>query len=165
MIPANHDIPPAGPAPASIRLARAEDRGAMLAIWERAVRATHDFLAEEQILELRPAVIDVLADDTLQWWVWDVGDGVLGFLGLVGNSVEGLFIDPEHSRRGGGRLFIAHAQRLNEGEALVVDVNEANHGARRFYERLGFETTGRSPTDAEGRPHPIIHMRRRARSG
>jgi putative acetyltransferase len=143
-----------------LRLARPEDRRPMLELWERAVRATHDFLTESAIVELRPAVADVLASDALQWWVCDRDGGIAGFLGLAANSVEALFVDPAHHRRGIGRLFIAHAQQVNDGEALLVDVNEANAGALTFYQRLGFGIIGRSATDGDGRPYPLLHMRR-----
>jgi putative acetyltransferase len=143
-----------------IRLARPDDRVCLLELWERAVRATHEFLSESAIVGLRPAVVDVLASDALQWWVCDADDGVAGFLGLADDSVEALFVDPVHHRRGVGRLLMAHAQQLNEGRALRVDVNEANHEALRFYQHLGFDVVARSETDGEGRPYPLLHLRR-----
>jgi putative acetyltransferase len=145
---------------ASIRLAVEGDRAPMLELWERAVRATHHFLDDARITALRPAVVDVLASDALQWWVIETPDGVVGFLGLVSNSVEALFIDPAHHGRGIGRLLMDHAQQLNVGSALLVDVNEENDGALAFYRRLGFEVVGRSATDADGRPYPLLHMQR-----
>ena len=143
-----------------IRLAAVDDRVPMLELWERAVRATHHFLDDAKIAELRPAVVDVLASDALQWWVVETADGVVAFLGLVSNSVEALFIDPGSHGRGIGRLLMDHAQQLNAGSALLVDVNEENDGALAFYRRLGFEVVGRSATDGDGRPYPLLHMRR-----
>jgi putative acetyltransferase len=134
----------------------------MAALWERAVRATHDFLDDTKIAELRPAVVVVLASDALQWWVVDESDGVAAFLGLADRSVEALFVDPAYHRRGIGRMLIEHAQQLNHGAALSVDVNEANGAAVRFYQRLGFTVVGRSATDSEGRPYPILHLLRPA---
>jgi putative acetyltransferase len=154
---ANPDI---GATPRRVRLARPDDRDAMFALWERAVRATHDFLGESEIVALRAPVVHVLASDAVRWWVFEEGTTVAGFLGVVGNSVEALFVDPALHGRGVGKALVAHAQRLNEGEALVVDVNEANTGALRFYERLGFAVVGRSDHDDDGRPYPLLHMRR-----
>jgi putative acetyltransferase len=42
-----------------------------------------------------------------------------------------------------------------------VDVNEQNDGAIGFYGHLGFEVTGRSEFDDQGRPYPLLHLRRR----
>lgn len=44
-----------------------------------------------------------------------------------------------------------------------VDVNEQNTQARGFYEHKGFEVIGRSETDEQGEPFPILHMRLKAR--
>jgi len=43
------------------RRAQASDGPALLALWERAVRATHDFLTEAGIDVHRPLVADLLA--------------------------------------------------------------------------------------------------------
>jgi putative acetyltransferase len=132
----------------------------MLALWERSVRPTHTFLAEHDIQTLRPQVEQAFANDALDWWViCNESDKPVGFLGYTPGVVEGLFIDPAYHRRGLGARLLAHAQQL-AGGPLRVEVNEGNPGAVQFYEKHGFQEVGRSPTDAEGRPFPLIHMRR-----
>ena len=143
-----------------IRPARAEDREELLALWERSVRATHEFLTEEDIVALRPLVAGELAGTAVDWWVLlSPSAAIIGFLGYTSGTIEALFIDPAHRRRGAGRLLVAHAQRLAAGP-LAVDVNEANEQAVRAYQALGFSVVGRSPTDPGGRPFPILHMTR-----
>jgi putative acetyltransferase len=143
-----------------IRAATAADIDALVALWERSVRATHDFLTEADIADLHPQVGEALRDDALDLWVLvDAGGTPIGFLGLVGDDVSALFLDPDHLGQGGGRLLVSHAQSLRGGE-LTVDVNEQNPAAREFYEALGFTVVGRSPVDDEGRPFPLLHMRR-----
>ena len=145
-----------------IRLGRAGDFDGLVALWERSVRATHRFLSVEDIVELRPQVRDALRHDELDLWVLaDADDTPMGFLGLAGNDISALFLDPAARNRGAGRRLIAHAQSLREGE-LTVDVNEQNPAAIGFYEALGFVVVGRSPLDDEGRPFPLLHMRRAA---
>jgi putative acetyltransferase len=39
-----------------------------------------------------------------------------------------------------------------------VDVNEQNHQAFGFYQRFGFAVTGRSDTDGQGKPYPLLHL-------
>ena len=129
---------------------------------ERSVRATHRFLSEAAIFCYRPLVADIFAGDALELWaLTDVADVPIGFLGLAGNSIEALFLEPAHLGRGGGRRLVAHAQELRDG-ALTVDVNEQNADACGFYAALGFEVVARSPLDETGRPHPILHMCREA---
>lgn len=145
-----------------VRPARVEDRERLLDLWERSVRATHHFLANTDIVVLRPLVAEELAGDAVDWWVLvSAAEILIGFLGFANDAIEALFIDPDHHRQGGGRFLVAHAQRLGAG-VLSVDVNEQNDAALRFYGALGFSVMGRSPTDAGGRPFPILHMKRAA---
>ena len=143
-----------------VRLAQPQDREPLLALWERSVRATHDFLTEDDIASLRPLVAEELASDAVTWWVLasDAADPI-GFLGYTTDTIEGLFIDPAHRGTGAGRFLVEHAQRLATGP-LAVDVNEQNDAAIRFYGVMGFTIVSRSPTDGAGRPFPLVHMRR-----
>ena len=147
-----------------IRPARAADADALVELWERSVRATHDFLAEDDITGLRPLVREALRDDALELWVLADGDEPIGFMGLAGDDIAALFLEPAYRGQGGGRRLVAHAQALRGGE-LTVDVNEQNPAARGFYEALGFAVVGRSAVDDAGRPFPLLHMRRRADAG
>lgn len=142
----------------NIRRANAGDREALLQLWERSVRATHDFLTDAAVVELRPFVARELADDATDWWVAELEGGpVAGFLGYTPGSVDGLFVDPACRGMGAGTALVAHAQQLASG-ALRVDVNEQNPAALGFYESLGFVVVGRSPNDGAGRPFPLLHM-------
>jgi putative acetyltransferase len=147
-----------------VRPARVEDRERLLDIWERSVRATHHFLRDGDVVALRPLVAEELASDVIDWWVLvSPAETPLGFLGFTRNTIEALFIDPDHRQQGGGKALVAYAQTLAEG-ALAVDVNEQNTAALQFYQALGFAVVARSATDAGGRPFPILHMKRSAPS-
>ena len=133
-----------------IRRAVVGDYGMLLDIWLRSVRATHTFLSEEDIQSMLPLVRDhVLKEFEISVLVTDEG--------LSGNKMEAPFLAPEFFRRGGGRLLVEHARELKG--ALLVDVNEQNTQALRFYESLGFFVESRSELDSEGQPFPILHMR------
>ncbi len=78
----------------------------------------------------------------------------------VGHRVEMLFVDPALHGRGIGRALL---DAVGRGLPVVeLDVNEQNPGALAFYRALGFEVTGRSETDDQGRPFPLLHLRREA---
>jgi putative acetyltransferase len=146
----------------TIRRALDAERMDLLMLWERAVRATHLFLREEDIVALRPLVAAELASHLLDWWVLEsASHGPIAFLGLTSGTIEALFVDPDYHRRGAGAALVDHAQSLSGG-ALSVDVNEDNPGATAFYLALGFASVGRSETDGGGRPFPILHLRRPA---
>ncbi len=148
---------------AVVRPAHGDERDALLALWERSVRATHHFLGEGDICFFRPMVREFLAS-AMEFWV-AAGQGknaALGFMGLDAESgngckLEALFIDPAHAGKGIGSQLVRHARMLKG--ALVLDVNEQNPGALAFYRRLGFTVTGRSPYDGSGRPFPLLHMK------
>ncbi len=141
------------------------ERDVLLALWERAVRATHHFLAEKDIAFYRPMVRKFLRSPMELWIAADgAANAPLGFMGLDMASaatlewkIEALFVDPAWNRQGVGTLLIRHA-RLLKGR-LDLDVNEQNAGAYAFYSRLGFIETGRSPCDGAGKPFPLIHMK------
>jgi putative acetyltransferase len=142
----------------SVRAASPADRAPLVALWERSARATHRFLADDDIEALRPLVASELASDDCAWWVVEHGGALAGFLATGPHSIEGLFIDPPFQRRGAGRVLVAHALARCGGAAVRVDVNEANPQALAFYRRLGFRLVGRSATDDAGRPFPILHL-------
>jgi putative acetyltransferase len=141
-----------------IRRAISTDRESLVDIWLRSVRATHTFLSEKDIQSLLPPTRDYLTSDEPELWVLCSASGVvLGFMGMDGSKMDALFLAPEFHRRGGGRRLVRHAQE-RRGE-LMVDVNEQNPAARRFYEACGFVVEGRSERDDAGRPFPLLHMR------
>lgn len=131
--------------------------GTLVDVWERSVSATHDFLAQSDIAELRPEAASGIAGvDALAVAVAD--DGTLcGFAGAQDGKLEMLFVAPEARGRGVGRALLAYAVKRCAAEAL--DVNEQNPRAVGFYEHEGFVVVGRSPFDDAGRPFPLLHMR------
>ena len=140
-----------------IRKAVLTDFETLLDIWLRSVRATHTFLSEDDIQALMQLVKNGALADLELWVLTEKNEEAIGFIGLSGSRVEALFIAPEWSRRGGGRLLLEHARRLKG--SLTVDVNEQNPEAVKFYEACDFEVIGRSELDSGGRPFPLLHMR------
>ncbi|MFJ7792844.1 acetyltransferase [Pseudomonas sp. NPDC096950] len=140
----------------NIRPRVAADDAALAALWERSVRATHDFLSEDDIRFFYPLVRDAYLP-ALTVWVGDNPDGTpAGFIATGNNNVEMLFIEPANRGQGIGRRLLDHVKALHV--TLSVDVNEQNPQAHGFYLHYGFEQTGRSETDGEGRPFPVIHL-------
>lgn len=142
----------------TIRAARPEDASALVDVWLRSVRATHTFLSEDDVQFFLPLVRESLGSEQLELWVLSSdANTLIGFMGLSGNSLEAMFLDPDHLRAGHGRRLVGHARDLKG--ALTVDVNEQNPAAVRFYEACGFVVVGRSELDSTGRPFPLLHMR------
>ena len=140
----------------NIRKAQPEDHHALLAIWEQSVRASHDFLSEQDIRRLLIVVRDQALPCLEVWVLCDETETPIGFMGLSGNKLEALFIAPARFRQGAGKLMLHHARKLKG--RLLVDVNEQNPQALAFYERQGFRVVGRSALDGQGKPYPLLHM-------
>ena len=90
----------------------------------------------------------------------DASDHPLGFMFLHEGHMEALFIDPNHHGNGIGKALVQAA--IAAHPELTTDVNEQSIEAMGFYRKLGFEPTGRSDLDGQGRPYPLVHLRFRA---
>lgn len=139
-----------------IDTAAQEDYAELLEVWEASVRATHHFLAERDLLELRPLLLDQYFPAVDLTVVRANTGEAVGFCGVCKDNIEMLFVAPEHRGQGIGTMLALHA--IAEKGATKVDVNEQNRQALGFYERLGFCVAGRSPLDGQGKPYPILHL-------
>ena len=161
--PASADMDDGPATDARIRRAASDDAGVLFDIWLRSVQATHGFVTAADISLLSPRVRDYLASTESELYIVSSdGGAIAGFMGLDGNDIESLFLAPEHLRRGLGTRLIAEARSRRPGADLTVEVNEQNTDAVRFYEASGFAVEGRTETDGQGLPFPLLHMRRAA---
>ena len=91
--------------------------------------------------------------------VAELGDRIAGFAVVLiedeGAELDGLFIEPEHWRKGVGTALIDVAvhEARRQGLAMMVI---ANPSAREFYEKCGFTLEG----EAETRFGPALRMSR-----
>jgi putative acetyltransferase len=139
-----------------IRPAAITDWSRMSDVWEAAVRATHDFLSEDDIQFFRGFLPEVFG--RLNVSVAERDGVVMGFIAIAERHVEALFVAPELHGQGLGRRLLDHVIAHDPSTAWTVDVNEQNPGATRFYEHVGFVRVGRSELDASGRPFPLLHL-------
>ena len=127
----------------------------LLAVWERAVRSTHKFLQEEDILALRPVVREALLEIPRLAVYLEAGKPA-GFLGAAGEKIEMLFLDVPAQGKGCGRALMEYA--MANWHCIYVDVNEQNQQAAGFYQHMGFVVKHRSALDDQGNPFPILHL-------
>jgi len=133
-----------------------EDYLVLIEIWEKSVRATHDFLPEENIKTLKPLILEHYFDAVDLRVARDDNNKILGFIGIAQGNVEMLFISPDSRHRGAGAFLLKHAIKYQS--ACKVDVNEQNTDAIGFYKHLGFKTIDRSALDGQGNAFPLLHM-------
>jgi ribosomal protein S18 acetylase RimI-like enzyme len=79
-------------------------------------------------------------------------------------EIYAVYVQPECWRQGAGRLLCEHSLReaaAREHRAMTLWVLKGNHGARRFYERLGFAADGGEKTDTSLIGSPLHDVRYR----
>ena len=128
----------------------------LLTIWESSVRATHKFLNNDEILQIRNYVPQAFKQVEHLLIIID-HEQIKGFMGINDQKVEMLFIDAQTRSKGyGSKLLNYGIQELNIDELAV---NEQNPQAVGFYEHLGFKVVERSATDDQCNPYPILRMK------
>ncbi|RLZ08418.1 GNAT family N-acetyltransferase [Acinetobacter sp. 2JN-4] len=133
-----------------------ENYAELLAVWEDSVRATHDFISDDDIAFFKPIIMEqAFPAVTLKCMKSDTGT-ILGFVGVAEKKIEMLFIRNAARGQGIGKQLLFYA--VEQLGATNVDVNEQNPQAVGFYECLGFKVISRSPLDGLGKPFPILHL-------
>ncbi|MHC5653652.1 GNAT family N-acetyltransferase [Stappia sp. ICDLI1TA098] len=145
--------------PLEIRAYTAADNAVLSDIWYRASLAAHPFLGEDLLGEQRKLIEEVYLPEA-ETFVACIDGAPVGFLGLLGTFVGGLFVDPHRQGQGIGRALMAHGLQLRK--ELTLEVYALNTGACAFYRRLGFRETGRRPRDDNGLPLENLRMHRAA---
>lgn len=138
-----------------IRLASAGDYPRIMEIWESAVKATHDFLAEEDFNYFKEIIPRDFLPNLEVYLITD-DHQAQGFASVAEGNLEMLFIHNDNRGKGYGKKLY---EFMKEKTGFTkVDVNEQNPQAIGFYEKMGFRQTGKSEKDGSGKDYPIIHM-------
>ena len=127
----------------------------LIDIWERSVRATHNFLPDAEIDNLKPLILNEYFHFVLLHKYVQHGQ-IVAFIGTSNDTIEMLFINPDFRGKGVGRVLTNFA--VKDLKIKKVDVNEQNFQAIGFYEKLGFKVIGRSELDGQNKPYPILHL-------
>ncbi|HKS14081.1 MAG TPA: GNAT family N-acetyltransferase [Pseudomonas sp.] len=144
------------PCPLTLQTPHLSDYPELTRVWEASVRASHDFLPDYYIQVLRDHVLGRYLDAVMLVCCKE-GSRICGFAGVANGRLDMLFVAPQDHGRGIGKRLLRHA--VQELDARSLDVNEQNAHALAFYQRQGFEVTGRAETDGLGQPYPLLHMR------
>lgn len=132
-------------------------RNDVIDVWERSVRATHDFLQPGDIDFFKTLVEEIDFNAFQVYCAIDANNKIIGIVGVADRKLEMLFILPEYIGKGLGKHLMNFV--LTELNVNSVDVNEENANATEFYKRFGFKVYDRTPLDDHGKPYPILKMR------
>lgn len=128
----------------------------LLAVWEASVRATHLFLSDAEINQIKEYVPQALSGvKHLIVAETRVGEPV-AFMGIENSRLEMLFIAPEERGHGLGKQLMQYG--IENHGITQLTVNEQNPQAVGFYEHMGFKTYKRTDFDEERNPYPLLYM-------
>lgn len=130
----------------------------LLMVWEKSVRATHLFLSDAEIKQIREYVPQALSGVS-HLIVAEKEQVPIAFMGVEHGRLEMLFLLPSERGKGLGRQLLQLG--IQNYGVMELTVNEQNPQAVGFYEHFGFETYKRTDCDEEGRPYPLLYMRLR----
>lgn len=129
----------------------------LLAVWESSVRATHLFLSEDEIESIKKYVPQALKEIYSLTIIENENQIPVGFMGIVEQHLEMLFISHEERGKGLGKELLKYG--IEKYSVNDLAVNEQNPFAKEFYEHMGFKVYKRTECDEQGNPYPLLYMR------
>lgn len=129
----------------------------LLKVWENSVRATHKFLSNEEILEIKKYVPEALASISHLIIDNDENGNPVAFMGIEENKLEMLFITSDYRGKGIGKKMLSYG--IENYGVTNLAVNEDNPQAKGFYEHMGFKVYQRNELDDQGNPYPVLYMK------
>ena len=130
-------------------------KDALIALWERSVIATHDFLDPKHIAPIK-AYLQAFDFGAVPTFCVMNEQELIGFIVLDSDKIDMLFLDPKHIGKGFGRMLMNFV--LDNFTINFVNVNEQNHLAKAFYQNYGFVVFNRLKQDDFG--YPLLQMKR-----
>ena len=107
----------------------------LLKIWEDSVRATHIFLSDSEVEQIKKYVPQALSNVEHLITAEDDNRKPFAFMGTENGRIEMLFISPHERGKGNGRKLLQYG--FQNYSVREVTVNEQNPQAVGFYERMG----------------------------
>lgn len=130
----------------------------LLDVWESSVKATHLFLSDDEINNIKRYVPQALSGVPVLAVAEDENGKPAGFMGAADKMLEMLFISNENRGQGIGKRLLRYG--IENYSINELAVNEQNPLAKGFYEHMGFEVYKRTELDEQGNPYPLLYMKR-----
>lgn len=124
-------------------------------MWEKSVKASHLFLTDDGIQEIKNYVPQAIQN--VETLVVAIENTPVAFMGVENKRLEMLFVHPDYIGNGIGKKLVQLGIEnfgINE-----LTVNEQNPNAVGFYEHMGFKTYKRTDLDEAGMPYPLFYMK------
>lgn len=130
----------------------------LLTIWTSAVKATHLFLSENEIKNIKNYVPEALKSVQHLIVIQDELGHPAGFMGINNKTLEMLFVANASRGQGLGKRLLTFG--IENYGVNRLGVNEQNPLAKGFYEHMGFKVYKRTEQDEQGNDYPILYMKK-----
>ena len=127
-------------------------------VWETSVRATHLFLSDAEIENIKQYVPQALQEIPQLIVGIDEAEEPIAFMGIDHQKLEMLFVRDSERGKGFGKMLMQYG--MEKYSISTLTVNEQNPLAKRFYEKMGFSVYKRTEWDEQGNPYPILYMKK-----
>lgn len=129
----------------------------LVELWEASVRATHHFLSDDEVRQVKTYVPQALNGAAHLLIAENEAGEPIAFLGTENHRLEMLFLSPAVRGKGIGKELLQYG--IENYEIRELTVNEQNPQAVGFYDHMGFQTYKRTDCDEEGNPYPLLYMK------
>ena len=119
-----------------IRLANADDFQALSEIWLEASLLAHGFIPASHWQDNKIAMQAVYLP-AAQVYLLEDEHAIFGFIAVIAQHIEALFIAPKYQGQGMGKRLLEHVQQTND--TLMLNVYQDNVQGVRFYTHNHFK--------------------------
>lgn len=118
-----------------IRKYKETDLISVVDIWYLSSTIAHPFLADDFVEKVRKDMTEIYIPNS-KTWVYEENNEIIGFIGMLGNEIGGLFVLPNQQSKGVGTKLVNFISELHD--ELEVEVFKKNNIGRAFYDKYGF---------------------------
>lgn len=129
----------------------------LLNIWRNSVKATHLFLSDSEIENIKRYVPQALKSISHLIVLETKNQLPIAFMGIKEDKLEMLFVSSEEIGKGFGKRLLRYG--IDNYAVKELAVNEQNPRAKDFYEHMGFQVYKRTDIDEQGNPYPLLYMK------
>lgn len=119
-----------------IRKYKESDLLTVVDIWYQSSTKAHPFLASDFVEKVKKDMEKIYIPNA-ETWVYEDNNMVVGFIGMLGNEIGGLFVLPSHMSNGIGTHLVSFIKEFHP--ELEVEVFKKNEIGRAFYKKFGFK--------------------------
>ena len=119
-----------------IRKYEESDLETVVDIWYQSSNVAHPFLDPKFVEKVKKDMHDIYIPNS-ETWVYEVDGEIIGFIGMIGNEIGGLFVSPNQHSKGTGTKLVNFIKEQHE--VLEVEVFKKNKIGRGFYDKYGFK--------------------------